>query len=262
MAVLLENAGANWTASSVGLQIPFAANCLGWFNPCAAGMVSGSSLLVRDYSPLNRPATLVAAPTINAGYISFGEPAGGQTCQTQILDAGGDFTIISAARSSDNQATNSTTSFFVTNYGTDSGDSITGSKGVSIAAANAAQMQGTDYWNNSGAATPTHANITETAGFIANFRMYALTRATVGGVTTRTLYDLTGNTSAVAPNTAAPVPNLSNAWKIGGSIGVTNGGQADHAHDSFFNRAMTLQQLMTLFRPMILANLATRGLTA
>ncbi len=247
MATILTVTGADFSANSVGFIAPVADGLVGWW------YLGGTEAETKRDRAGIANATLGGSPTINAGYASFGGYSSGQWLQTAVTETAA-FTMLCVARSTEAAHSGTDLPMFVSNYGSDAGNGGA-SIGASLYVASGTVPAGVvrlGGGENSNGTIQGHisANISVAAATSWNFyagRLESTSSDITQALNARKVYDKT--TAQTGTATSRPrVPHSVNKMRIGACFYSGFSGSCDVAFAAFYSRALTDDEIETIYQ--------------
>lgn len=248
MTVLIKaKAGANFSANAVAFAPPVLDGLAGWWY--LGGTLAQTQ---RDRAGI-ADGVLIGAPTINSGYVSFGGYSAGDWLQTSVEETEA-FTMLTVGRSTEAAHSGTDLPMFVSNYGADAG-SGGALRGASIyvdsgtVPAGVVRMGG--YVDDNGTVS---SNIltafTVAAATSWNFyagRIEATSSDNTQQLNARKLFGKTsGQTDS--ENAYPHVPSVSNLMRIGAGYSGSHTGSCDVAFAACYSRALTDDEIETIYQ--------------
>lgn len=238
---------ADFSDNSVGLILPVATGCLGWF------YLGGTQAATQQDRANIANATLVGSPTIGNGYVSFAGYDASQWLQTAIAETD-EFTMLCVARSSDTFASGATKPMFFSNYGADAGNG--GALiGASIYIDGGTAPQGTVRLgagqNNNGTIQgqiTTTINTTDVSVWNFYAASLAQTDANIAAANNaRKLYNSTTDQTHSTSNYPR-VAHSANMMRVGAGFSANFGGNCDVAFAAAYSRVLTDTEVETIYQ--------------
>lgn len=247
MATILTVTGADFSANSVGFIAPVADGLVGWW------YLGGTEAETKRDRAGIANATLGGSPTIHAGYASFGGFSSGQWLQTEVTETAA-FTMLCVARSTEAAHSGTDLPMFVSNYGNDAGNGGT-TIGASIYVASGTAPAGTvrlgGGQNNNGTVQG-QISTTITVAAATSWNFYAGRMASTSADNTQTLNarHLFGKTSGQShtTNNYPRVVHSANRMRIGSCFNSGFSGSCDVAFAAFYSRALTDDEIETIYQ--------------
>lgn len=260
MATILTVTGADFSANSVGFIAPVADGLVGWW------YLGGTEAETKRDRAGIADATLGGSPTIQSGYASFGGYSSGQWLQTAVTETAA-FTMLCVARSTEAAHSGTDLPMFVSNYGADSG-SGGANRGASLYIdagtwpAGSARL-GASINNNGTVGSNINAAFIVTDATAWNFyagRIPNTSSDNTQQLNARKLFcKTTGQTDT--ETTYPHVPSVANAMRIGACFSSAFSGSCDVAFAAFYSRAMTDDEIETIYQAVKVRMAAVNSIT-